>query len=294
MDALKRISRVFDFSKIIPIDDTSKIIIMSDIHRGDGTWADDFLKNQNLYFAALSQYYSNNYTYIEIGDGDELWENRNMPDIIHYHSDAYWLLQKFYYDNRLYLIYGNHDINKRSHRFVRKELYRYFDQRQQMYLPLFPNVKVHEGLILNYENHKIFLLHGHQADFINNDLWWVTRFLVRYLWRPLNIFGIKNPTRAAKNYNIKISVDNALSEWVIRENKMLIAGHTHKPMFPETGDVPYFNSGSCVHPRCITGIEIVNGYIMLIKWSYKTRYDGTLYIGRDILAGPRKIKEYFK
>lgn len=51
--------------------------------------------------------------------------------------------------------------------------------------------------------------------------------------------------------------------------------------------------GSCVHPRCITGIEIVDGNIMLIKWCTKAKDDGTLFIRRDVIAGPRKLKEFF-
>ena len=75
---------------------------------------------------------------------------------------------------------------------------------------------------------------------------------------------------------------------------MLIAGHNHRPMFPKAGDPPYFNDGSGVHPRCITGIEIVNGNIMLIKWSVKANINGQLTIDRDILAGPERLENYYK
>ena len=92
---------------------------MSDCHRGDGSWADDFSKNQNIYFAALTHYYNENYTYIEIGDGDELWENKKLSDIIQVHSDVFWLLSKFYNEDRLYLIFGNHDMVKKDNEFVR-------------------------------------------------------------------------------------------------------------------------------------------------------------------------------
>jgi len=90
-----------------------------------------------------------------------------------------------------------------------------------------------------------------------------------------------------------LAIAKRLTEWVISENHMLIAGHNHRPMFSEVKEPPYFNDGSCVHPRCITGIEIVDGYIMLIKWCIKTKDDGTLFIGREVLAGPRRITEYF-
>jgi hypothetical protein len=32
---------------------------------------------------------------------------------------------------------------------------------------------------------------------------------------------------------------------------------------------------------------------MLVKWSIKTKPQGTLFIDRDIFEGPRKSKDYF-
>ncbi|MEA4847767.1 MAG: metallophosphoesterase [Clostridiaceae bacterium] len=295
MDILRRISQVFEVSEQIPFDDSSRIVFMSDCHRGDGSWADDFLKNQNLYFAALTYYYKNNFTYIEIGDGDELWENSSFDDIKQVHSNVFWLLSKFYNEGRLHMIFGNHDMIKRDKRFVRTNMCQYFNEPVRMYVPLFENVKFHEGLILDHRptGGKVFLIHGHQGDCLNDRLWKLARFLVRHLWRPLTIFGVNDPTRTAKNYKKKETAEKKYIEWVLKEKHMLIAGHTHRPMFPEPGEPPYFNDGSCVHPRCITAIEIEYGYIILVKWTAKTKDDGTLYVGREVLAGPKELKDYF-
>ncbi len=294
MNKLKRISKVFESAEEIPFDDSSRIILMSDVHRGDGSWADDFSKNQNLYFAALTHYYNENYTYIEIGDGDELWKNKKLSDIIDVHSHVFWLLSKFFDDGRLYFIFGNHDMVKRQDEFAKNSLYQYFDEQEKKNIPLFENVKLHEGLVLRHRvtGQKILLIHGHQVNFLDYEMWWLSRFLVRYLWRPLELFGVNDPTSTAKNYNKKDAVEKNLIEWVTREKHMLIAGHTHRPMFPEVGEPPYFNDGSSVHPRCITGIEIVDGCITLVKWTVETKNDGTLFIGREVLAGPRKFKDY--
>ena len=75
---------------------------------------------------------------------------------------------------------------------------------------------------------------------------------------------------------------------------MLIAGHTHRPSFPKVGEPMYFNDGSCVHPRCITSIEIEKGEISLVKWSMMTRQDRSLYVEREVLEGPVKIDDFFK
>ncbi len=291
----KQLSQVFKSSDQIEFDDSSKIILMSDCHRGDGSWADNFLKNQNLYFSALTHYYDRGYNYIEIGDGDELWENNKVIDIINSHSDVFLLLSKYFSENRMYLIYGNHDIVKKDSRFVENNYFYFYDEHKKKYIPLFKNIKVHEGLILKYNvtGDRIFLTHGHQVDFLNDKLWKLSRFLVRYLWKPLELFGLNDPGSSAKNYKKKEFVEKKLSNWALKENQMIISGHTHRPMFPEVGEPLYFNGGSCVHPHSITGIEIVGGYIALIKWKVKTKNDGTLFVGREIIAGPRRLKEYF-
>jgi len=295
MDAINRISEVFKKSKEVFIDDSSRLALISDCHRGDGTSSDSFYKNERLYFTAINHYYQEGYTYVEVGDGDELWENRNFYDIQKVHSNVFKFLSKFYNEKRLYFIYGNHDMIKKDEEFVNRNFYRYFDQRTKSEIPLFEDIKIHEGLVLKYkrEEDKILVIHGHQADFLNDDLWVASKYMVRYLWRPLEMFGVKDPTSTAKNYEKKLVVEKKLVEWVEKEKHILITGHTHRPMFPKVGQPPYFNDGSCVHPRCITAIEIVDGYITLVKWNIKIREDGVLFVGKDILAGPCKLEDYF-
>lgn len=295
MNHFKRISKVFEEAYEISFNNESKIVLMSDCHRGTGDWSDTFLKNQNIYFSALMNYYEKGYTYIELGDGDELWENKRMKDISEIHNNVFWILNKLYCSGRFHMIYGNHDMIKKNQKFIKKCLCKCLDREGLRYESVFKDFYVYEGIILKYNNSqkKIFLLHGHQGDLLNDSLWKLSRFLVRYLWKQLENFGVKDPTRAAKSYKEKNKVDKRLSEWASRENIIVIAGHTHRPMFPNVGEVPYFNDGSCVHPRCITAIEILNGCILLVKWSIKTNEKGMLYIGRDILEGPTDINEYF-
>ena len=69
--------------------------------------------------------------------------------------------------------------------------------------------KVYEGIILENEynnKQRIFLIHGHQGDLINDRLWKLGRFLVRYIWKPLEIWGLNNSTRAAKNYKKNVTI----------------------------------------------------------------------------------------
>ncbi|MCK9365524.1 MAG: hypothetical protein M0P74_18230, partial [Syntrophales bacterium] len=56
-----------------------------------------------------------------------------------------------------------------------------------------------------------------------------------------------------------------------------------------SSDRAYYNTGSCVHPRCITGIEIAPGAdgkpaFTLIKWGYAAQGAGrALAIAREVL-----------
>lgn len=294
MTGFERLDQVYHTAEVIPFNDSSKIIILSDCHRGDGSWGDNFSKNQNIYFAAMKYYYEKNFTYIEVGDGDELWENRDYSHIISAHSNVFWLLSKFYKKSRLHLLYGNHDMEKKDVKYTIEKCTNYFDEREQKCLPLFPDIEFHEGLILRHKDTglEVFLTHGHQADPLNDTYWKMARVLVRYLWHPLEMAGFLDPTSAAKNYEVKERVETRLKSWAEKEKKILITGHTHRPVFPKTQDPPYFNDGSCVHPRCITGIEITGGRICLIKWTTNTRKDRSLFVDREVLAGPVDLHLY--
>lgn len=74
MDYDSQLNKAFEQAVHLPLTPDSKYILMSDCHRGNGTPTDDFLKNQNLFFTAMQYYYKAGHTYIELGDGDELWK----------------------------------------------------------------------------------------------------------------------------------------------------------------------------------------------------------------------------
>lgn len=287
-----RIDKVYSAARIIPLNDTSRIVVMSDCHRGSGNLADDYAKNETACYAALRTYDRQKFTYIELGDGDELWKCRSMAEITSVHKDIFQLLARFHRENRLLMLYGNHDIKKKYNPM----LFAYLrDDSGKSAAPLFPGIRFYEGVRLHYgaAGRELFLLHGHQADFLNDTLWRLARFLVRHLWQPLELIGFSDPTSAAKNNKAKEKVEKRLLDWAEEHGTPLMAGHTHRPVFPETREGKYFNDGCCVHLYGITAVEISLGSIALVRWGEKTREDGTLYIGKDFLAGPNRLKDYF-
>ena len=295
MSSNSRLSRAYANAKLVPFDDSSKFILFSDCHRGDNSFADDFANNRNIYFHALKHYYTEGFEYCELGDGDELWENLNFQSIFDAHKNVFLLLREFHLLGRLHMIWGNHDMVYKNPDYVKQNLSTYFDPIEGCDKALFQDLKYEEAIVLKHKktNQELFLTHGHQADWWNYTFWRWGRFLVRVLWKPLQVWGIADPTSPAKNYKELIKIERRIKKWIV-QNKLLITivGHTHRPRFPEPGDIPFFNDGSCVHPRSITGIEIENGKIALIKWHIATTDEGILKVERVVLEGPQKLSNY--
>ena len=271
---MRQIDKALHSAPVISTEDHPKLVLFSDCHRGNGTWSDSFLNNKTIYEAALGYYFERGFTYIELGDGDELWENRSFSDIEEIHSDIFKLLDKFRNTGRMYMLWGNHDRIK-SHRNFKSAS-----------LP--PSS---EALIIQCSGAggsiRYNLIHGHQADFLNNQLWKLARWLVRYIWKPLELAGIKDPTSAARNYSKGKLIEKRMADWAELNDTHLITGHTHRPTLSHNkGDWSYANTGSCVHPSTITCLEIDTGTISLIKWAACADDNQYIHICRYVIIGP--------
>ncbi len=246
----------------------------------------------------LSYYYKRGFTYVEVGDGDELWKNRNCNDIAYIYNDVFKLLNKFKEDNRIYLIYGNHDIIKNRDSFYNtqyKALKKVGDNYGKNFLKFIKDINYHEAINFKYipVNEKFLVTHGHQADPMNYNFWLLSRFLVRYVWKFLNgIAGFNDPTSPAKNNKKGNKVDRKLERWSKDNGKMILCGHTHNSRMPELNDPPYFNDGCCVLPYAITTIEVEKGNISLVKWNIESQESGVLWVRRKVITGPYRLETY--
>ena len=273
----KRIDKAFKDAKVIKASEHGRIVFFSDCHRGCGTWNDSFLNNKILYQAALNYYWQQDFTYIEVGDGDELWENRRFGLIREIHSDVFAQLGNFSHSGRLYMIWGNHDKVKSK---------KNFPAGRGGFSPPYYQSAVIE---MPHESQNLYVLHGHQADILNDRLWPLARWMVRYLWKPLELAGFKDPTSAARNYKKAKTVEKRLAVWAAKRDRNIIAGHTHRPVLPPEQAAGYFNTGSCVHPNGITCMELVSGQLSLIRWNMCVRDDNSLYVCRQVLYGPKML-----
>ena len=330
METLPKIDRI----RHLTLTPSMKLIIMSDMHRGDGSGADDFAQNSLIYRCALEHYLEGGFTYVELGDAEELWENDNFDQIYITHTPVYELLAKFHDPDpaktRYLKVWGNHDL--------------YWKDNEAVYRTLFPGIEIHEGIFLAAPKGRgcgasrdeaqetgagngegagggcgrsaegggaILLIHGHQADpKCCGEIAAVSKFFVHHFWPDLQRCGIKDPTRAALNPGLCNEVDKRLHEWANHNDQgiaAIIAGHTHRAVFENLSlteqryleskvktdgvkinhqpDESYYNTGSCVHPLCVTGIEITleNGpCLRLVKWGQATE-GHALTIQRTVL-----------
>lgn len=282
----------------LPIDlSMARLIIFCDHHKGKGDEADDFRFSAPSYQPALKHYLHLGHTLIVLGDVEELWEDPPGPILEHYST----ILNKeneYHKLNRYLRFWGNHDDEWRHPSQVRRFLG-----------TIFTELTVHESLRLQFydaeiELGEILLVHGHQGTLADDRFGWLTRILVRYIWRPLQrLLKIKTNTPAT-DWRLRCRHDIAMYNWAAdKENLVLIAGHTHHPVFPSSSRLArlaedyqsvkdlsvdpdevlqaqaelefaqaeekpsYFNAGCCCfNDGRITGIEIDKGKIHLIRF----------------------------
>lgn len=290
----ERLIEAYKNGKTEYFDNNSRYIFFSDCHRGDDSVSDEFARNQSLYLHALNYYFSNGYTYVEAGDGDELWEYSDFKYIRLAHSDIFTTLKKFYDDKRLIMLYGNHNDALKYHSYVKRHFHHYYDEYDQKKYELFKGLIAYESLVLKHKTTKqnILVVHGHQGDLMNDQLSFINMILLRYFWRFMHVVGFHNPSSPARNLYKRHKIEITYKKWIRRHRMMLICGHTHRPRFPKRGELPYFNTGCCIHTRGITGIEIIDDTILMVDWRIRSDQNGFLQAERNIMRGPEPISKF--
>lgn len=268
--AYQGLTQAFQAALRIPFDDSSRFVFFSDCHRGVDSKTDAFAPNKGLFRQALEHYLRHGFTYVEVGDGDELWMNPRFSDVQRAHRPIFDLLHQFDRRNRLHLLVGNHDVAGNETDKEAKD-----------------GLGIREGLVLEHTRtgQEIVVVHGHQVDFGTELGFAISRFMVRYVWKRLQELGFGTtpiwakpevkrawPEQQIMNWlqGHKRKIERRICAWLEACEKAVICGHTHFPHFSLPGALPYFNTGSCVIPGHITGLEIESGLLSLVQWSYAT------------------------
>lgn len=260
----------------------SKFIIFSDHHKGRRNGADDFAFAELNYLTALAHYEREQYHLIVLGDAEELWEN-TLIQIKKHNRATFEAEGRFLKRDAFTKIFGNHDLDWEINPLAATELRQIYGN----------DVVALEGVILagHVNNHpvEIFCTHGHQGD-AQSDGNLISKFFVSNLWAPLQAYLRINPNTPAYNQSLKTEHNGMMYEWSSQHHDLfLITGHTHQPVFESlthyeriqrsqdpTGSAfagirpSYFNAGCCCYADGdITGIEIAEGQIRLVKWTGK-------------------------
>lgn len=268
----RRLTAVWHTARTVPFDDSSRLVFFSDCHRGDGSRADAFARNEPLFLGALEHYFRQGYTYVEVGDGDEMWQNPRIEDIRRAHPDTFDLLHRFDREGRLHLLLGNHDLHGRQSHRVEKA-----------------GLVAQEGLILQHRwtGQQIFVVHGHQADIHSDRLHPLSQFFVRKVWKRLLLLCPAPVNRERARFRVSL-IEQRIAAWAAHRQQVVICGHTHRPALPGSQSAAYFNTGSCVYPGYITGLELSEGKIALVRWTAQpeTRSVASTQLQRGLLAPP--------
>lgn len=263
----RRLDQILKSAPELSIDDHSKIILLSDAHRGDRGANDEFAANEDLFVHTLSHYADAGFTYIELGDGDDLWQTPRFSDIEQAYPRVFALLHQLQQQQRLHLILGNHEVQGR----------RYYSATKGEWV-------ISEGLVLRYlpTGQRLFAVHGHQIDFwcdqlslLTQQLVWSLRRGSQPVSRAASIFAASQKRMllhfATTIWNRWVASQQQkqaaqMISWVKSRQQPVIVGHTHVPMFPTRDHAPCFNTGSCINPGYLTGIEIQDGLLRFVKW----------------------------
>lgn len=283
-----------------------KFIIFSDQHKGAKNGADDFMLCEVSYLAALDYYFQQGFFFISNGDCEELWEN-TLTAVKKAQKPAFEKERQFIDANRFIKIFGNHDLywaNDPLASFQLKDIYncsvpvyegvvlqsmssnytifcahghqgdamsdgnwfsKFFVSKiwapLQLVLKINPNTPAYDAQLKTLHNSIMYEWSASQ-----NGILLVTGHTHQPVFKSLTeIEQLYRKLLESQKQNNKPEIDKLEKEITKRKFEYSHVNNEYLSMKPS-----YFNSGCCCfNDGDITGIEIENGYIRLIKWESK-------------------------
>jgi predicted phosphodiesterase len=288
----------------------ARYIIFSDQHKGAGDLADDFHPAEKNYLAALQYYHEKNFNYINLGDCEELWECKPQVTIDQ-NKVSLLAEKKFLQDSRYYRIFGNHDLEWSYAIQQNLYLKPIFGETLKIYEGILLNFQHNDStytLFLTHGHQGDIKSDGNAVSkWVVAAIWTpIQRFLEINLNSLSDSFGLvdrhngimsdwsatqknlvfisghthkpvfasldhidrlkKQQGRAAEAGN-QAEVNSIQHE--IDKRMVEYSGKYTTKVYPHPS---YFNTGCCCfEDGDISGIEIENGFLRLVKWQGKGR-----------------------
>lgn len=291
---------------VINFSDKDKFIIFSDQHKGTKNGADLFATAERNYLAALDYYYENNFRFINLGDCEELWGN-SIDSVRRNNLPAFDKEKKFVFRDSYVKIFGNHDLYWDNSPLAGIALQEVFGQRFKVYEGAVLQIEHgqrtfriflthgHQGDLQSDGNWfskwfvsniwaplQMYMHINSNTPSVNDtlkslhnefmydwsiqqtDLLLITGHTHQPVFKSLThlekLYKDLNGLDKSDEENIKIL--QAQIQGLIRKGAAAPNFNFYKPA--------YFNTGCCCFDDGdITGIEIEDGYIRLIKWEYE-------------------------
>ncbi|WP_460680373.1 metallophosphoesterase [Mucilaginibacter koreensis] len=282
-----------------------KFIIFSDQHKGTRNEVDDFAMAERNYLTALQYYNEQGYTLICLGDSEELWKNRLEP-VRKHNQNTFAAEQQFLQRGAFIKVFGNHDLYWDNDPLAPLTLKGIYGQEVKIYEGLILKALVGEGadvylthghqgdlqsdgnwfskwFVANvWERLQAYLRINPNTPANNDDLKTLHNTLM-YEWSAAqsNLLLITGHTHQPvfasvthiERLYILLDRAKAAADTAIVAKLQAEIDHRHLKgdaslNFKGYKDT-YFNSGCCCYnDGDITGIEIADGCIRLIKWEY--------------------------
>lgn len=291
----------------LPFDlNTARFIIFSDQHKGVKDLADDFRLAEENYMTALQHYDQQGFTLISLGDTEELWEN-TPKSVIEKNRLSLLEEAKFLQQHRYLRVFGNHDLEWSYAIQQNLFLKPIFGDKLKIYEGILLQTKYNSkdySIFLTHGHQGDKRSDGNAfSKWVVAAIWTpLQRFLdisinttadsfdlvdkhnvIMYEWSATqrNLLFISGHThkpvfasldhidRLSKQLEkATLSGDAELIQAIeesLEKRKLEYAG---KRLVKTMAHPSYFNSGCCCFSDGgITGIEIADGFIRLIKWN---------------------------
>jgi predicted phosphodiesterase len=217
------LERLLETAKPVHLDAASKVLILSDLHIGNGGRRDEFKRNAALVKSMLGSYYlPEKYSLVLNGDVEELFKFP-LDSIESAWGEMYNLFLKFKQNGFFWKTYGNHDaalLDEKGYRLASSMV---------------------ESLKFYYGDETLLLFHGHQASVLLWETYPIVSraaiLFIRYIAKPA---GIRN---FSKSYNSprRFAIEKSIYEFSNQSKIVSIIGHTHRSLFESLSKVDFLN-----------------------------------------------------
>ena len=203
------LQHLYDSSPTLPLSASDRLVILSDLHLGDGSARDDFLPNGELLGEILRTYYlPGGHALVLNGDIEEL-QRFSLQSIRARWEHLYALFRRFGERSGVHRIVGNHD-----------EALWHSDPRLR-------DQPLQTALRLCFGADTLFVFHGHQATIFFERFNDLSGFFLRHFANRLHIRNAPAHYESTKRYR----TEHRVYAFSNARKIVSVIGHTHRPLF---------------------------------------------------------------